>query len=150
MRRWCADLTTRTTAPPSVVYSLVTQGATWPKWAGVRSFTLERADATGGEGPGAVRAFRVGPVTSRVVVVECVPHRRYGYRLLSGLPVRDYQGVGTFAPGVIRWRLTFTALVPGTGWLLRRYLQHFVTRFLNGLAHEAERSAAAAAGQSRN
>ncbi|MYS21828.1 Polyketide cyclase / dehydrase and lipid transport [Streptomyces sp. DvalAA-14] len=140
-RRQTVDVSVPTAAGPDAVYALVTEGATWPVWAGVRAFTLERPGDVEREGVGAIRVFRVGPVASRVQVTECVPASRYSYRLLSGLPVRDYRGTGTFRPGRVRWQLSFTAAVPGTGWWLRRYMRRFVTRFAQGLASYAEQYA---------
>jgi hypothetical protein len=137
-RRQTVDVSVPTAAGPDAVYALVTSGPTWPSWAGVRAFMLERPGDVEREGVGAIRVFHVGRIASRVQVTECVPASRYGYRLLSGLPVRDYRGTGIFEQGRVRWQLSFTAAVPGTGWFLRRYMRRFVTRFVKGLASHAE------------
>jgi hypothetical protein len=140
-RRQTVDVSVPTAAGPDAVYALVTSGPTWPSWAGVSAFTLERPGDLEREGVGAIRVFHVGRIASRVQVTECVPASRYSYRLLSGLPVRDYRGTGTFEQGCVRWQLSFTAAIPGTGWCLRRYMQRFVTRFVQGLTSQAERAA---------
>jgi hypothetical protein len=77
----------------------------------------------------------------RVTVLE--PPSRFGYELLSGLPIRDYRAEVTLAPAAdggtdIRWRSTFAALIPGTGWMMRRRLGRFIAETAQGLARAAE------------
>ncbi len=40
----------------------------------------------------------------------------------------------------IRWRSSFTAKIPGTGWLYRRQLGRFIQRMVDGLAARAARA----------
>src|SRR6185436_10537208 len=68
-----------TTADPATVYALLREGATWPEWAPIDSFELEREGAGEPEGVGAVRVLRSGRVTGRDTVAELVENRRFAY-----------------------------------------------------------------------
>lgn len=130
-----------TSGDPATVYALLRDGASWPRWSPIESFELERAGADEPEGIGAIRIFRRGRMTGRDQVTELVPDRRFGYRHLSGLPVRDYRATVDLEPGdggtSIRWRLSFLPRLPGTGWLLRRGVRRFIEGAARGLAAHA-------------
>jgi Polyketide cyclase / dehydrase and lipid transport len=130
-----------TTADPSTVYALLRNGATWPTWAPIDSFELEKPGADEREGIGAVRLLRGGRVTGHDEIVELVPDRRFAYRHTSNLPVSDYLGEVDLEPTstgtAIRWISTFKPKIPGTGRLLRRGLDDFVARLVSGLAEHA-------------
>ena len=89
------ETTARTAAGARTVYDLLIDGSTWPTWSPLESFTLEAPAPGGGEGLGAIRAFRTGRAVSREEVVELVPERRFSYALLSGLPLRNYRATST-------------------------------------------------------
>jgi hypothetical protein len=135
------DVQVHTPADAATVYALLRDGATWPMWSPIDSFQLERAGAGKPEGLGAIRMFRKGRVTGRDEIAGLVPDRSFSYRHLTGLPVRDYRGdidlesIGDAT--VIRWRVSFTPVVPGTGWLWRWGIQRFVRQCARGLAVHA-------------
>jgi uncharacterized protein YndB with AHSA1/START domain len=134
-----------TSADPATVYALLRDGAGWPRWSPIESFSLEREGADEREGVGAVRVFRGGRVTGRDEIVELVPDRRFAYTHTSSLPVRDYRGEvdleRTPEGTAIKWVSSFEPKYPGTGWILRRALDGFVAKLANGLAdHAAARS----------
>jgi hypothetical protein len=130
-----------TFAAPATVYALLRDGATWPLWSPIETFALERPGDTDPEGIGAIRVFGSGRVTGRDTIVELVPDRRLAYTHESNLPVRDYRGEIDLAPVAggteIRWVSTFEPKWPGTGALLRRALDRFITRCTDGLAARA-------------
>jgi hypothetical protein len=130
-----------TTADPATVYALLRDGASWPSWAPIESFELERPGTDEPEGVGAVRVLRGGRVVGRDEIVELVPERRFSYAHTSNLPVRDYRGDVDLEPAgegtAIRWVSEFEPKVPGTGWLLRRGLDGFVAKLAHGLAERA-------------
>jgi hypothetical protein len=74
-------------------------------------------------GVGAIRSVRTGPLRVREEIIEVVPDRRIRYRLLDGLPMRNYIGETTLEAlpdGTrIRWQSSFFPVVPGTGWIFR-------------------------------
>jgi hypothetical protein len=144
MRKQEIDVAVRSRAAADTVYELVESGATWPTWSGLGSFELERPDADGGEGVGAVRIFRTWPFTAHEEIVEKVPGRRLSYVLLSGMPLRDYRADIDLTPTdggtAIRWHSTFTAQRWGTGWFYRLFLDRFIRRCAEGLARAAEKT----------
>jgi Polyketide cyclase / dehydrase and lipid transport len=142
MKRQEISQRAHSSAAPGAVYALLSDGTTWPSWSPIGSFELERPGPEGGEGVGAIRVFRTGRTTSREDIVELVPGRRFGYRLLSGLPLRDYRANVDLEPSAdggtdIHWHSSFVAKVPGTGWLWRRMLGRFIRQCVQGLARHA-------------
>ena len=132
----------RSEAAPQAVYALLVDGASWPTWSGHDSFELVEPGEAGGESLGAVRVFRRGRVASRERIVELVPERRLSYELLSGLPLSGYRGDVDLEPAdgggtAIHWHSSFTAKVPGTGWIYTRALRTFIQRAADGLARHA-------------
>src|SRR3954452_8180616 len=137
-----------TTADPATVYTLLRDGATWPAWGPIDSVELEREGAGEREGVGAVRVLRSGRVTGRDTIAELVEHRRFAYTHESSLPVKDYRGAVDLEPladggTAIRWVSEFSPKVPGTGALVRRALDRFIAKLVNGLAACATTDAAA-------
>jgi hypothetical protein len=138
MARQVIDRTATTTADPPSVYALLADGSTWPQWSPLGSFELIEPGDGVPEGLGAVRLFTTGRIKSRERVVERTPGKVFSYVLEAGLPLRDYKAVVTLTPTeagtAIRWRSTFQAKVPGTGWIYRRQLGNFIGRTVDGLA----------------
>ncbi|MGH3830250.1 MAG: SRPBCC family protein [Pseudonocardiaceae bacterium] len=132
------DVRVHTRAEPAAMYALPRDGASWPRWASIDSFQLARAGEREPEGVGAIRIFRKGRVTGRDQVAELIPDRRFSYLHLSGLPVRDYRAEVDLDPvgdGTrIRWHVSFTPKVPGTGWLLRWGIGRLIRQSARGLA----------------
>jgi hypothetical protein len=140
VRQYYVDVQAHTRADAQAVYALLRDGASWPMWTSIDSFELERAGAP--DGVGAIWIFRKGRVTGRDQVAELVPDQRFSYRHLSGLPVRDYRGDVDLEPTgdgtQIRWRVSFTPTLPGTGWLWRWGIERFVRQNTRGLAAYAQ------------
>lgn len=146
MRRQHVDVEVRTSADAATLYGLLREGTSWPDWSPIEFFELEQAGEEP-EGVGAIWVFRKGRVLGRDQVTALRPDRRFSYRHLSGLPLRDYRGDVDLEPTEsgtrIRWRTSFLPKVPGTGWLWRWGIRRFVRRCAHGLA-------AYAAGQVRS
>ena len=138
VRRQHIDVQVHTRADAAAVYALLRDGASWPTWSPIESFQLERAGEGEPEGPGAIRIFRKGRVAGRDEIAELVPDRRFSYRHLSGLPVRDYRADVDLEPvkgGTrIRWQTSFTPKVLGTGWLWRWGIGRLVRQSAQSLA----------------
>lgn len=138
VRRQHVDVQVRTSADAATVYALLRDGATWPTWSPIDSFQLERAGDREPEGIGAIRIFRKGRVAGRDQIVGLVLNRRFSYRHLTGLLVRDYRGdvdlESTGGVTRIRWHISFTPKLPGTGWLWRWGIGRFVRKTARGLA----------------
>ena len=129
-------------APLSAVWALVEHVETWATWGPFETAELERTGSTNRGGVGAIRAFRHGRWTTREEVTVYQPGRRVGYRLLSGIPVRDYDAEVTLeqrgARTRVTWEATFRPMIPGTGRALRRELAPFVSEVLESLAVAVE------------
>jgi hypothetical protein len=141
MSRQRIEHTATTTADPATVYALLREGATWPVWGPLDSFELERPGEDEAEGLGAVRVFRSGRVTGRDTIAELVQDRRFSYTHVSNLPMKNYRADVDLEPAGdgtrIRWVSAFDPKLPGTGALLRRGLDGFVSKLANGLAEHA-------------
>jgi Polyketide cyclase / dehydrase and lipid transport len=142
MRPQRIDVRATSTATPGTVYRLLRDGSTWPDWTPIESFELEREGEDEREGIGAIRIFRRGRVTGRDEVTGYVRDRRFCYRHVSGLPVRDYHAdidLGPTADGGtgIRWRASFRPTIPGTGWLYRLGIGRMLRQSAQGLAAHA-------------
>jgi len=135
------SVTATTSAQPGLVFELLRSGATWPTWASIRSFTLARPDANGGEGVGSVRVFAVGPLRTHERLLEISPDHTFRYGIISGIPVREHRAVIELAKThdgtIITWRAGFRPVVPGTGTLLRALMKEVIRRSANGLAARA-------------
>ena len=139
-------MTARTSANAAAVFALLADGTTWPNWAPIDSFELERAGNPPPEGVGAIRVFKRGRVTGRDEIVEIVPGRRLGYVSISGLAIKDYRASVDVEDGgddtggaVIRWRASFFPKIPGTGALMQRGIRRFLQQCADGLAGRAAR-----------
>jgi len=141
MSRQRIEHTATTSASPSAVYALLRDGATWPVWGQLDSFELERPGDGEPEGLGAVRIFRSGRVTGRDTIAELVQDRRFSYTHVSNLPIKNYRADVDLTPAdggtSIRWVSAFDPKIPGTGGLMRRGLDGFVSKLAHGLAEYA-------------
>jgi hypothetical protein len=141
MRTRTIDVTAHARATRDAIFRLLMDGTTWPRWSPIDAFHLERPGDPPPEGLGAIRVFQRGRTTGRDEIVGFVPGSRLEYVSLSGLPVRDYRAVvdldddsnGT----TIHWHAQFFPKVRGTGWLLERGLERFLTACARGLVGDA-------------
>ena len=138
VKRRQIEVSARTSGSTDAVFRLLADGATWPTWAPIDSFQLERAGDPPPEGVGAIRVLRRGRTTGRDEIVELVPGRRFGYVSLSGLPIRDYRATVDIDDAedgaIIHWRSSFVPKIPGTGLLFQRGIAKFLQQCADGLA----------------
>lgn len=129
------------TAPIDVVWAALVDTRSWPTWAPQDEAWLDREGSPDPEGVGAVRRFRTGRWLVREEVVAFDPPHDFSYRLLSGLPLRDYVATVRLderAGGTrITWRATFRPTYPGTGPLLRRRMRLLLEDIAGALARHA-------------
>lgn len=141
------ELVLRSAASVDAVFGLLADGGDWASW-GRPLVPTSRWYRTGTPPPGGVGAIRelgLRPVVSREEIVEYAPPRRMAYRLLSGIPLRDYLATVDLEPlpggdTRITWKATFRPKIPGTGPFMRWFARTFVGLLARRLA------AAAAAG----
>ena len=144
-RQQIIDIRGTTEASPAAVWRLLGDSSTWPAWTPIESVALDRPG--GADGLGEIRTFKTGRYLVREEIVERQPERRLSYELLSGLPVRDYRATIDLTPQPqgteIHWRTTFTATIPGSGWLYRWGLAKRTREFVDGLAKHSAGDATA-------
>ena len=108
----------RVEAPPSVVWDVISTHTGMPQWTPYRRAVLERAGQPERDGVGAIRSLHLLGAPTREEIIDFDPPRRLRYRLLSGLPFRDYEGEITVVAEGIGSRLTtdlqLRARIPGT------------------------------------
>ena len=137
----------RAKAPRDVVWDVLADVRTWSEWGDWDTTELEREGDPPPDGIGAIRFTARRPVKVREQVEVWEPPKRFGYTLLSGLPLRDYHSVVTLTEagdGVtsVQWRSQFDVSVRGTGRLFRFLVRKALEDIAGKLAAEAERRAA--------
>ena len=132
------SVTAHSAAPPEALYALLKDPVTWPVWSPMEAAELHAPGTDEPHGVGSVRALTRGRLRGLDQVVELVPGRRFSYRHLSGLPVRDYRADVDLAPRSggteISWRSTFRPKYVGTGWFWRLAVRRMLQQMASGLA----------------
>ena len=131
------------------VWRVVADAPGWSSWGAWSKSELQREGHPTPGGVGAIKSLTSEtrrPVVSVEEVTVFEPPARLGYKLLSGLPLRNCEAeiALTEAPGGgtdITWRSQFDPKFPLTGGLFRRALQKFTDDAAQRLAAEAERTA---------
>jgi uncharacterized protein YndB with AHSA1/START domain len=131
-----------TEASPEDVWALLSDRSTWPSWSPLGSHAGVSPGADGDpDGIGGIAEFVTGRNRVREEIVEREPLRRLSYRLLSGLPLRDYRAVVELTPSGtgthIRWSSSYVSGRPGLGWLYRIALTRVIRGTVTGLASAA-------------
>jgi hypothetical protein len=143
------EASAHSTAPREKVWDVLADLRGWKDWGPWERTDLEREGSPEPNGDGAVRVMRASErsmgrkPTLREQVNVFEPPARFGYTLLSGIPLKDYQatialteaGEGT----EIVWRLEFAGKFPGAATLARQALEPFVKDVVGLVAREAER-----------
>lgn len=132
-------------APPELVFDVFTDHRRYAEITPMRRSVLEREGEPAPNGVGAIRALHsVGPPL-REEVIAYEPPRRFAYRVLSGIPVRDHVGTVELAPEgegtkVVYAIRTFPTL-PLIGAAVLAVTRMAVRRLLDDVAAESERRA---------
>jgi hypothetical protein len=146
VRTQVIDAKRHSRAPREVIWTILAEGGSWSDWGPWTKSELEREGSPPPGGMGSVKRLTRGRLTLREEVTEFEAPIRYGYKLLSGLPVRNYRAHVTLSEAGdgtdIEWHSEFEGRLPGTGWLVRRSLQRAVNDVASRLADEAQRRSA--------
>jgi uncharacterized protein YndB with AHSA1/START domain len=134
-------------APRDVVFEILTDHRGYAEITPARSSVLEREGDPPPNGAGAIRAIQsLGPPL-REEVLTYEPPRRFSYRVLSGVPVRDHVGSVELTPHEDGTRITYAVrtmpTVPLGGAAVVAAVKLAIKQLLKGIAAEAERRAAA-------
>ena len=129
-----------TSAAPDAIWALVADVESYCRWgpwstAGYGS----KGDGTGG-GVGAIRRLRLGRTTTLERVEEVDPPRRLVYRVVKGIPVRNYRAEVSITPTAEGARVHWSASWDRTlaGRLAQRRLRSLYPQVVLGLIATAE------------
>jgi uncharacterized protein YndB with AHSA1/START domain len=133
-------------APPEVVFDVLTDHRRYAELTPLRKSALEREGEPAPNGVGAIRVLTaVGPPMREEVIAYERP-RRFSYKVLSGLPVRDHVGTVLLEQGGAGTKVTYalrsTPTIPYAGSVVTLVLKRAISQLLNGVSAEAERRAA--------
>jgi uncharacterized protein YndB with AHSA1/START domain len=133
-------------APPEIVFDVLTDHRGYTKITPLRKAELEREGEPEPNGVGAIRRLTaVGP-PMREEVLAYEPSRRFSYKLLSGLPVRDHVGTVELTPSASGTRVVYavrtTPTLPLVGGAFLVGMKFGIKQLLGGVAKESERRAA--------
>lgn len=113
----------------------------WPKWGGVSDARILTPGVDGPSSAGEIRQFIRGRTVGIEEVLPPEGDAVLRYRLISGLPLRDYVGEVRIieAEGRRRviWSSRFEAPLPLTGWVFALGLRGFFDALLKGLVAPA-------------
>jgi uncharacterized protein YndB with AHSA1/START domain len=133
-------------APPEIVFEVLTDHRRYTEITPLRKAELEREGEPAPNGVGAIRALTaVGP-PMREEVLAYEPDRRFSYKLLSGLPVRDHVGTVELTPSEagtsVVYAVRTTPTLPLVGGPFLVGMKVGIRQLLGGVAKESERRAA--------
>ncbi|MGW6728026.1 SRPBCC family protein [Nocardia sp. NPDC055029] len=125
--------------PVDVVWQTLIDHEGMSEWSPGIQVTLERPGDSDRHGVGAIRRVKGPGVTIREEVTNCETERWLAYRVLSGLPLRNYRGE-VFLSGrgdgcTISWML----MCDNRSALLRIALDTYANIFLYALVRAARR-----------
>jgi uncharacterized protein YndB with AHSA1/START domain len=144
MPRNVVEATARSSAPRDAVWRVLADGRSWSEWGEWQTTEYEREGDPAPDGVGAIRRFTLRRVTTREQVVLFEPPSRFGYELLSGIPVRNYRADVTLTDAGdggtnIHWESRFDARFRGTDALVRAGIAKVLRDISKQLAVAAER-----------
>jgi uncharacterized protein YndB with AHSA1/START domain len=137
-------------ASPETVWALVSDATKYPSWGPWIDGHYKKAGEEGARGVGAVQVLRSAQrymgrhITSVEKILEVEEDRHLAYKVIRGMPVRNYRGEVTLTPAGdgthIRWIADWDNTVLGRmAW---RGLRTFFPEMMTGLVAAAERDAA--------
>ena len=139
------DFSRTVAAPPETVWEVVADLRGMSEFTRFRKVELEREGDPPPNGVGAIRVMHlVGPPV-REEIIAFDPPRRFSYRLLSGLPVKDHVGTIELDPAGEGTRMSYvletTPAVPLVGFAMVAVMRNMVESIAAGIAGEAEKRA---------
>jgi hypothetical protein len=145
MPRYSVEITRDSIAPPSDVYPLLADIPGWATW--VRAITDCAAEPYDPSQPGTGVVRRVtsfGFMVAREVILVDDPPNFHQYSVISGLPVKDYDGRVRIEPrdggSRVIWGIAFNPVIPGTGKVIQLWLTPVIKMLANSLVKAADRA----------
>jgi len=134
-------------APPEVVFDVLTDHRRYTEITPLRRAELEREGEPAPNGLGAIRVLSAlpGPPMREEIIGYEAP-RRFSYKILSGLPVRDHVGTVELTPKDGGTEITYAVKTTPTpslvGPVFMPILKKAIRDLIGGVAKESERRAA--------
>jgi|SRR5829696_573059 len=134
-------------ASQETIFEVLTDHRAYSSITRLRRSELEREGDPAPNGKGAIRLLgAVGPPLREEVLTYEEP-KRFSYKLLSGLPVRDHVGTVELTPREDGTRMTYAVrtmpTVPLVGAAVVGAVKLGVKQLIDGVSAEAERRASA-------
>jgi uncharacterized protein YndB with AHSA1/START domain len=134
-------------APAETIFEVLVDHRAYSSITPLRKSKLEREGEPAPNGAGAIRVLgAVGPPLREEVLTYEEP-KRFSYKLLSGLPVRDHVGTVELTAHGDGTRMTYAVrtmpTVPLVGAAVVGVVKLGVKQLIDGVSAEAERRAAA-------
>ena len=115
-------------APRDAVWRVYTDHRGWTRWAGVKEVVLRQQGDPPPNGLGSIRVVRSRGIAIEEEITAFEPPQRMAYRLIGGLPVKNYEAEVRFDESesgtAISWDISFQPRIPFTGTLLARVMLH--------------------------
>lgn len=134
-------------APPEAVFDVLTDHRRYTDITPLRRAELEREGEPAPNGLGAIRVLSAlpGPPMREEVIGYDRP-RRFSYKILSGLPVRDHVGTVELCPKdggtEVTYAVKTTPTIPLAGPVFMAILKKAIRDLITGVAKESERRTA--------
>lgn len=133
-------------APPEIVFDVLTDHRRYPEITSLRKAELEREGDPAPNGVGAIRVLTVAGPPMREEVIAYERPRRFAYKILSGLPVRDHVGTVEMQPSdggtEITYAVKTTPTIPLAGPIFMLVLKKAIRDLIGGVTKESESRAA--------
>ena len=132
-KRQVIEVSAVSDASPDAVYEKLADASTWATWSPMSEVVVES-----GAGVGEIRRLTRGRTVGRDETTELVPGKRFAYKSLGGLPVRDYRATVDLTPTddggtAITWRSSFEPKIPLTGAIMRKGITGFLQQCADGV-----------------
>ncbi|WP_330254968.1 SRPBCC family protein [Nocardia sp. NBC_00565] len=129
----------RVSLPIAVVWETLADHEGMSDWSPGIAVTLEREGASERNGVGAVRRVQGPGVTIREEVTGFEVGRWLAYRVLSGLPLRDYRGEVFLSQSDGDTTVTWTLMCENRSAVIRFGLNFYANMFVNALVRTTGR-----------
>jgi len=149
MAKQVIEASAQSSAPREKVWDVLSDLKGWKDWGPWELSDVEQDGSPDPNGVGAVRVMRASErsmgqkPTLREQVTAFEPPMRFGWTLLEGVPLKDYQATITLNPAgegtEIVFHLEYDGKLPGVAKLARPSLESFGARASEELARAAER-----------
>lgn len=134
-----------TSAAPSAVWALVADVESYCRWGPWSAACYDSNGDGGARGVGAIRRLKLGRTTVVERVDEVDPQRRLVYRVVKGMPVRNYRAEVTITPTAegakVQWSADWDRTLAGR--LVQRRLRSLYPQVVQDLIAAVEARGAA-------